>query len=386
MRRIKKMLLPFLLSMVIAVLYGTVSMADAGTAAQIGETGYASLEAAVAAVQSGETIVLQEDLAYAEVVSVNRSGISFTLDLNGHTLQFTGSNAYLHIKNGTVTVKNGTISNSTDSILKIASAATVKITSGTYTGMTTNAGKLTVSGGTFNIAETALALEDGTNDLYYYAKAIFTNTGTLKISKGTFTTPTCRILTNSGTTTISSGTFKCTYDGFDEQGQLVNIKKGKLTIKGGTFSAKCAVLSAADSSSTVISGKTTFKTTASYALILVTEKAKVKIKKGSFKLSGKNSYSSVILSYSKGTVSISGGTFTSGGTLVRMGGSGKVNISGGTFKTTKKYPMLIAQKSTIKVSGGKFTASKGYSYQLDGGKVSIGSGASVKSKYGVYKG
>lgn len=34
MRRIKKMLLPFLLSMVIAVLYGTVSMADSDTAAK----------------------------------------------------------------------------------------------------------------------------------------------------------------------------------------------------------------------------------------------------------------------------------------------------------------------------------------------------------------
>ena len=84
---------------------------------KIGETGYATLAEAVAAVPEGETITLTQDLYDAPGVSVP-SGKKFTLDFDGHTYTLknpgagstgTETNGFQLLSGSTITFKNGTI-------------------------------------------------------------------------------------------------------------------------------------------------------------------------------------------------------------------------------------------------------------------------------------
>lgn len=84
---------------------------------KIGETGYATLAEAVAAVPEGETIKLTQDLDDAPGVSVP-AGKNFTLDFGGHTYTLknpgagstgTETNGFQLLKDSTIIFKNGTI-------------------------------------------------------------------------------------------------------------------------------------------------------------------------------------------------------------------------------------------------------------------------------------
>ncbi len=90
--------------------------ANAGDVAQIGAQTYPTLEAAVAAVQSGETIVLLQD-ASGNGIKVPENS-SFTLDLGGYTYTVNGQTVgstgtetlgFQLLKGSTITIKNGAI-------------------------------------------------------------------------------------------------------------------------------------------------------------------------------------------------------------------------------------------------------------------------------------
>ena len=108
--------------------------------AKIGETGYWSLNAAVAAVKDGETISLVADEIFTETNRCNNGGWwdglaysgdkSFTIDLGGYTIKQDGSlNDYLvWIKNdgakaNTITFKNGTMDAGTTAFCALATAS-----------------------------------------------------------------------------------------------------------------------------------------------------------------------------------------------------------------------------------------------------------------------
>ncbi len=76
---------------------------------RIGDTGYATLNAAIAAVQDGETIImLQDDSSYS--IEINKPDVSFTLDLDGNNLGDSTSWYTLKITAvETLTIVNGTI-------------------------------------------------------------------------------------------------------------------------------------------------------------------------------------------------------------------------------------------------------------------------------------
>ena len=59
--------------------------ADGGNVAKIGDAEYATLAAAIAAVQNGETIVLLADVA-GDVTITQKKNVAFTIDGDGHTL------------------------------------------------------------------------------------------------------------------------------------------------------------------------------------------------------------------------------------------------------------------------------------------------------------
>lgn len=84
----------------------------AAPAAKIGNTSYTTLGAAITAVQNGQTIVLQRDIANegTEGVWIDREGISFAIDLNGKTISESREDCSgIYISAGTVAIKNGTI-------------------------------------------------------------------------------------------------------------------------------------------------------------------------------------------------------------------------------------------------------------------------------------
>lgn len=225
--------------------------------AQIGQTKYTSFDAAVAAANSGDTIVLLDDIYFGTDRSVpvwgNNGEQPFNIDLNGHTFQTdsevsidAGNNGYkasafcfAFDNEANITVSGGDIktafgagvyvsgenvnltledvdiaqnypqnvqtTNEYSSAVRITYEGSVEINGGTYGGknsiaVSNTGGKVVINDGTFY------------NDIFfsnYTSKSYYDNT---------------RYAVKS--ITINGGTFL---------GNFVNPDKGSLVIKGGTF-------------------------------------------------------------------------------------------------------------------------------------------------------
>ncbi len=113
----KKRILATLLAalMMVSLLPTTVfAEVNEGDVAQIGETGYATLKAAVDEVQTGETVTLLKDYTLAsDEHLITGENQDLVLDLGGHTLT-TGQGPQLRMRSNW-TVKNGTINGSATS-------------------------------------------------------------------------------------------------------------------------------------------------------------------------------------------------------------------------------------------------------------------------------
>lgn len=119
----KRKLLSILLTFCLAFsLLPTAALADGeGTqtndVAQIGGTGYATLQAAIDAAKSGDTIVLKKSISATEIgekkqLRFVKADMNVTLDLNQNTITAEAGEAIaINAANITLTVKNGTIEN-----------------------------------------------------------------------------------------------------------------------------------------------------------------------------------------------------------------------------------------------------------------------------------
>ena len=119
----KRKLLSILLTLCLAFsLLPTAALADGeGTqtndVAQIGGTGYATLQAAIDAAKSGDTIVLKKSISATEIgekkqLQFVKADMNVTLDLNQNTITAEAGEAIaISAANITLTVKNGTIEN-----------------------------------------------------------------------------------------------------------------------------------------------------------------------------------------------------------------------------------------------------------------------------------
>ncbi|MCD7736316.1 MAG: hypothetical protein LUI07_05050 [Lachnospiraceae bacterium] len=411
-----------------AVLSAT-AFAASKTVATIGSTKYTSLDAAIKAVKSGETIVLKSDITTSDSITISRSGKTFTLNLNKHTITFKGS-ASLIVKKGTVTIRNGKIMHNkvAGTILKVSKAAMVTVKSGTYTGFISNAGTMNITKGTFSNSKSKAQADYEKNDYesVLMETRVFTNSGTLNISNGTFKCYYCGMFSNTGILNISGGVFdfKSCASPYLIHSIYNNTKNAKLTITGGTFDAG-GLLDNTDGATALIKGGTF----SIYSLYNEVE-GSMTISDGDFKLIYAISSPGI---HNYGSLTIKGGTFSSfdiegssevdsdywgvenrGGTLKVKGGTfktliytesgayndvasiGKTTISGGTFygkvsaysdkysaavtikggtfkrKTTTLY---AAAKGKITVSGGTFAVKKSAASSVSGsGKVTITGG------------
>ncbi len=155
----KKFLSVFLaVIMVIGLVPMTVFATEATCVATVGETGYDTLEAAISAADSGDTVTLTADYTAGKNGPI-MIGKDLTLDLGGKTLSgATDDFPMIMVTDGTLTIKNGTASN-TGSYDLFNVMGNLVIESGTYSasGNLIYAGSssaITLNGGTFTGALT----------------------------------------------------------------------------------------------------------------------------------------------------------------------------------------------------------------------------------------
>lgn len=264
------------------------------TVAVISGKSYASLQKAINAAKTGETITLLENVSTKTQVKVNKEKKTFSINFAGNSYRYTGSgNAFL-IQSGNVTVKN------------------INIVSKNYAFYVKKNARLTV--------------ESGKCYGYHY------NAGTYNILSGNFSTKGAQksehdeLIQNHGTMTIDNGNFNGLTDN-----AVYNFKK--ITIKAGNF--KCTA--------------PPIEKDAWYPTILNEKKASCTIIKGDF--SGNGS----AVQNDGGTVNISGGTYTSSKYIVIVNGVGGVfTINNGTFTANSKYVVYYNYKGNTIIRSGVF--------------------------------
>ena len=174
--------------------------------AQIGENGYVTLAAAIAAAKDGETVKLLADAT--EDVTINKN---ITLDLGGKTLTNTSSGkATISVADGvTATVKNGSV---------VGGTSFYNIQVGTAVNSTAN-----------------LTLEDVTATAGNTGSSMIDNFGTLTIESGTYTGGLNVVKSEEGSTlTINGGKFTLKHAVSNYYNGVI-LSAGMTTITGGEF-------------------------------------------------------------------------------------------------------------------------------------------------------
>lgn len=205
--------------------------------AKIGDTGYATLAAAVAAAKNGDTVTLVKDTDQGFVVP---AGLSITFDVNGKTLERTGQDIQ---NNGTLTIRDNTkqgkiianggnvgiaIGVGNNSVTTIEYANVEAVEGAVITGQATGA-TITIEDGVFSTSDNAVIAGNGTKREG--------NANVITINGGTFTgniksagyiacgiyAPWKDIITvNGGNFTVNNGIG-------------IVARAGQVTVNGGTF-------------------------------------------------------------------------------------------------------------------------------------------------------
>lgn len=219
--------------------FSTFTILAEGTVAEVGGVGYTSLDAALKAATSGDTVYLLKDVTENEIIA---AGKNITLDLNGNTINGSVENK------GTVTITgNGKITGN------ISSSGTTSIQSGTFAGtLTTNGnGKFSISGGTFKPGTVkpeycAPGYEPNANGSG--VSAIYSpvqpssennNLSSLTLSKGTLT-PAFDKDTTSYTATVDETVDSITFTPVSED-SLASIQVNGKTVASGKASEAIAL-------------------------------------------------------------------------------------------------------------------------------------------------
>ena len=308
---------------------GTVTDDPKLAVAKIGETRYETLQAAIDAVQDGQTITLVDDVYECDTASAH----TFTLDLNGKTLTNEGGNTALSVNKGAnVTLKGG-------SVVAPAYAHAILIAGGSLTiedGVTVTSG---------DDAWSPFYLSDG---------------GSLTINGGTYSSEDEDVIAAyEGTVTINGGTFSGSSDDVDYY-IVYACPYGKdqvnLAINGGSFSAVGGVVYAYGNTNAVINDGD-FASEKYFAL--ETRYSTVAVNGGAFTTKG-GSIASVSSSFS--SLTINGGTF--GDTSAESGVAlcvtsdnkdGSLSITGGDFYGKVEHVAESDDVSAV-VSGGTFSS------------------------------
>lgn len=231
-------------------------VADKPYIATVGGTGYYDIESAFKAqTTSGQPIILQCDLTNKDVF--NSGSINRTLDLNGHTYTYTGSEEAFDINysNVTLTVKNGTVV-SANRIAAIPSAMNGTITYDNaalvFDGVTMTAnGTSGIESNGMNTND-VVTLKNSTLNVPNGFGIYFPSSGTATIEDSTITAKTMGVqvcvgnlnVKNSTITVTGNAVNKTENDGAIEDGAAISVVDragykglGKVNIESGKFTS-----------------------------------------------------------------------------------------------------------------------------------------------------
>lgn len=324
---------------------GTTPPASTTVVAKIGEQGYATLQAAVEAATTGQTIVLVADTT--EDITVV-SGKDITIDLSGKKVTNASADTITVALGAKLTITGtGTVDNVTHGKAAIYNNGTVILNGGSYTRSAEAENDTTTSGG----------------NSYYNI-----------LNHGVMTINAAVEVRSSGhfSSLIANGYY--TYTATDPRSGYVdgtNQAAPQLTINGGTFSGGINTVKNDDGGVMTINGGE-FK---NFTQACVQNHNKLTITNGNFDGSELKAIadSTVSVIYNcgcgadndKGMLSISGGTFSGGKEKtyvicdVSTVNEAYTDISGGTF--TKGSATMIGKTANAKVaiSGGAFKDAAG---------------------------
>ena len=277
--------------------------------------GYVSLQSAIDAVPTGETITLLCDVTESVVIP---EGKEVTIDLNGKTItNIDGQHTITN--NGTLTISGeGTVNNVSHARAALYNNGVAVLNGGVYS-RSLEAGTATGANGnswytifndgdlTVNAGVEVCQRKEGTNNFSSLVENGYNKPATLTINGGTFTAGLNAVKNDSGTVTIKDGTF---LGGGDDAEQKSVLNWDTLEIHGGKFENVVQTWTWTDSTT------------------------------------GEGSHA---------TTNISGGTFNGGVVAETYHGEESpapvVNITGGTFTG-----MVSGNKAEINVSAGKFSS------------------------------
>ncbi|MDF3005263.1 MAG: Peptidoglycan-binding lysin domain protein, partial [Oscillospiraceae bacterium] len=181
--------------------------------AEINGRGYDTLQKAFDAVTEGQTIKLCSNIVLKDTVELAYGKPSFTLDLNGKTVDGGTNMVIIHNGRCTLTVVDSKTGGKMTSALPISTTGTIRLSSGH--------GNLVIAGGTVE--------NTGTHG----RGAIFNeHSGYVRVEGGTVRATNVGILNGSGSVIVSGGTVSA-----DAQGAICNNSAGSVTVSGGTVSA-----------------------------------------------------------------------------------------------------------------------------------------------------
>ena len=244
--------------------------------AKIGDVGYATLEAAIAAATTGDTITLLQDvdLGTSVVSFFNNNSTNLTFDLAGHTIKsaYSKGTTVEASKTGLV-IENGTIENTAASA-SAKTCGTIRVVNGGTTTLENVTVKSTSGTGVLVCAlsnpvkvvvnvEAGTEISGGTYGIYLAAPTMKSNSAdeapeiTLNVNGGTITGATAGICANSpgggkkgavavgiaagtvnGVTVVTNNTsfpVETTITGGTIEGDLSSNGANTITISGGEF-------------------------------------------------------------------------------------------------------------------------------------------------------
>ena len=396
---------------------GTYGVKEGQYVAEVGSTKYATLQAAIAAAQDGQTVTLLADVEQNTQLAINKS---ITLGLNGKTIKNTveiwgdDTNAILSIKGGAkVTITgNGTIAAKENDCYTINVVnGDLTIENGTFVGnisvVQVQKGSLTINGGDFSLLQ---KMTDGKGENRYLINCIddayVDGSAKVAISGGTFVgfdpnvSPEQKVdgktpsfaAPGAGITKNEDGSFTAAADMtaqiLDKDGNSVKAYGALADAVAAAQDGQTVTLLADAAEDVVISksitldlgGKTLTNTNAGKATISV-KSGTVTVKNGNvvggndyYNIEAKkdanltltdvtatagNTGSSMIDNY--GTLTITSGTYNGGLDTVKNEPSAKLTITGGTFTltkgTSKGFTGVVFNYGELTISGGEFIQS-----------------------------
>ncbi len=323
----------------------------AAAVAQIGETGYASLQAAIDAVKSGGTIKLLQnvDLGTDNYLSADSTAKNVTIDLGNHAVTSAYKNFTLYLKVTNWTIQNGTIKNTNTGAYGTL-AVTTRSSSATLKGLTvesaTNGVYVKIASGFDNIVA-SITVEDGTKisgDQYgVYMEGqpkpynkIRNGQEILNVNGGEITGKTAAIAV------FGAGA------GNTKAGVTVNINGGKVYSEGFAIAGGGATLR--ENTTINISGG---------EVISTKDTAIYHPQAGTVTISGGEVYGVTGgVQMCAGTLNVTGGTIsaTGNGDVSGKTGDGSIPDGAAVSIVNRAYP---AGAPTMTISGGTFTSAAG---------------------------